>query len=450
MHKQYLLKKEFFKICLAGVLLINLFLWSKTFFAHHDIGDEQTYVGVAMKIDQFGFKEYNIRRINTEKKGELLQYTYSEAETNGDVVNLLEHRTAPSFNQPLFHAPPMFSYLITFSHRLFAHGEPYRVVTRISQEEAKTSLKKKFKAQFYCTIVPVFTGLLCIAIAFLLGKYLFSSLVGIFTAVLITLTPANILAAQIVYAETTLSLFFSLTVLLFYLGIIRKNRLLIILAGVSFGAALLTKNSAVILIIPIICCAYLFRKRTGHKKFEATQNLILFIVVALLLAIPWYLVVTKTYGTPLFNPSQPGISEINQWYRFMKSRPWYTFLLGIPYQVPLYILGYITIGGILLRKVRDRTCLLMAVWYLSFLIILTIHNHLNEMLYLHHRYMVPAYTPLALISAYTIDKIRCYLNQKWSPFVGNTLCGLAFLACAYWSLTIAFIYVPSRVLNVPF
>ncbi len=439
------------KLAVVGIIVIlacNLLLMSRSFYATHAIGDERVYVGVAMKLDRHGFEEYNLKRIDLVPKNGFLEYAYS-ADPKGNLLDRYESVGTPFYNQPLFHAPPLFPYLLNFSHGLFASGLPYTVLSTDFKSIKDIGNSEKFAAQFYCTIVPIASGILLVLCCFFLGKVIFSTAIGFITAILITISPIHLLSSQRIWADTPLALLVACAMLFSYIYATRGSSIALVLSAISFAAALLTKNSTVIAIAPILYC-YLHRGKAAGATFRSYLGFLAFTLLVILLTLPWYRAVVGAYGTPFFNPSQGGISETHSWFALINSRPWYTYLVGIPYQVPLYLLGYFSIAALLFNRVRGEGEVLLSVWFLSYLIIVSYYTHRNEMLGPDHRYMLPAYPALAILSAGCLNRVRVYLNRKSNPIVGNGLTVLLVAACVIWSLSIAFKYLDNVLIPVPF
>jgi 4-amino-4-deoxy-L-arabinose transferase-like glycosyltransferase len=276
---------------------------------------------------------------------------------------------------------------------------------------------------------------------------LFSDAVGLIASFLVSISPINLLTAQRIWADQTLSLLVALTALVYYLALTKRSLGLLIVSGLVFGLSLLTKNSAVMIMIPLALCSYIYTK----KITRASAYLSIFFVVALVVALPWYIAATKAFGRPLYTPYQQGISKTIDWFQFINTRPWYTFLVNIPFQVPLYILGYIALIRAALRIDRSKHYLFLSVWFVSFLVLLTYGTHRTEMLGPDNRYMLPALPALAILSARLLDSVRSFLNRRWCKPWGDIICGLSLVGCAWWSLRLAFRFIPrADVLIAPF
>jgi len=276
-----------------------------------------------------------------------------------------------------------------------------------------------------------------------LGKYLFSNLVGIIAALLMAVSPINILASQRIWADETVT-FFVLAAIFFWYASIKKDKLLLSgLAGILLGCALLTKDSSLLALLPIIIGFYIFYKNDPNADLKISKfdfKFPLLLIIAFLVVLPWYLNVIKYYGTPWYNPYEAGISKRVEWFTFIKSRPWYTYLIGVPSQAPVYIVGYIAVLGIMLKLLHDKKGLFLSTWFLSYLIPITIITKMSEMLGPDHRYMLPAYPALAILTAKYLDNIRVWLNKIMGSFWGNIVISIIIILSCYWSIKIGISY----------
>ena len=57
-------RKFFLSFLLLALLVFHLYLRYNTFWLSHMAGDQQQYVGLAMKLEKFGFGGYSLRKID--------------------------------------------------------------------------------------------------------------------------------------------------------------------------------------------------------------------------------------------------------------------------------------------------------------------------------------------------------------------------------------------------
>ncbi|MFH1037118.1 MAG: glycosyltransferase family 39 protein [PVC group bacterium] len=105
-------------------------------------------------------------------------------------------RPPPEYlQQPLFKHPPLFSYFIALSLRLFG-----------------PTVKS-------ASLVSVLFGCLTIWLIFLIGKQLYDRTIGIMAAVLLSLDPVHWLCSEKLWPGTTQTFFILLTLYFFYPGV---------------------------------------------------------------------------------------------------------------------------------------------------------------------------------------------------------------------------------------
>lgn len=430
---------------LVLMLCFNFYIQSDSFYFSHFSGDQSIYVGLAEKLDKSNFKEYNLRGIDLKTKNQFVEYQ-SSSDTKGNLLRQMEGSGILFYDQDLFHNPPFFSYLIVFSHRLFSPKDNYKVLLKAASCDRKDALQ----GQFYCCIIPILSSALLLLCTFFIGKYLFSDTIGLMSAFLLMISPVQILASRRVWADTTLSFFVTFSILLFYLYLARKKNIFLISSSIVFACALLVKSSAVITIMPILVLYCVYKENLQENFLKKYLDLAVYFAIIFVITLPWYKNVMQVFGNPFFIPSQEGISKISWWFVYLKSRPWYTYLLGIPYQIPLYSLGYISICFLLFKKEKRKEEIFLGVWFLSYLSVLMYLISKSEILGPEHRYMLPAYPALAILSSNLINNIRIFLNKRFNAIISTSIITLLIGLCAVWSLNIVFEFGGFDIIQVPF
>src|SRR5947209_8515734 len=120
--------KRFYKgVLIISIVLLFLYRASDTLICDHATGDQRAYLGMAMKLDRFGFKEYNLYHISRTYFVGGLEYVYSEEE-RGELLEAYISEGNEFFERPLYHVPPLLSYLLSLSHRIFSPGAGYKIL----------------------------------------------------------------------------------------------------------------------------------------------------------------------------------------------------------------------------------------------------------------------------------------------------------------------------------
>lgn len=244
-----------------------------------------------------------------------------------------------------FNVPPLFSYLLFFSFKLFG----------MSPTSAR--------------IVPIFFSLLTIYFVYLIGKMLYNKKIGLISASLLSVSPLYILVGRSVQAEAA---YLSLLIisLYFYLKANKeneiKNRLL---SGLFLGCALFTKQFA-LLILP----ALFIWETLRHKNLKwLTKSHLYFLVLAIIILLPFYLFHLVKHPLLLCQAQRYGalsLAGIPSWPNLflMVKEAWWAFS-------PLFFtLGLLGILFLLFKK-DYRGYLLLSVILVCSLFYLFVHKH---------------------------------------------------------------------------
>jgi hypothetical protein len=442
-------------LLLAGVVALFLFRASDGFVADHSTGDQRAYLGIAMKLDRFGLSEYNLYHISRSSIDGGLEYVWS-AEREGELLQAYTSEGTGFYAQPVFHTPPLFPYLLMWSHRLFARDAGYGVL--FPEAARQMAWMQRLEVQFYSTAVPIGFGVLLLVATFLLARMVLRSGMAVVAALLIAISPAVLFASEHLWQDVPVAALVTLTLVLLLRYLRSGEPAMLVLAAVMFGLALLTKNTA-ILLVPTIAAVFLYRAGRGGpvRKGLAVAGLRagVFLVLVLILVFPWYYTAFRTWGTPFFNAGEEGISLVHPYWIFLKSRPWYTYLVSIPSMLPLYLLGFYRVVAVL-RQRAPATEVIIAIAFLSFLVPLTIITHFSEQLGPDSRYMLPAYPPLAILTASQMLRLKDFLAARVPVAVARWAIAGAILICCAWSYMLtdldyaSFPRIFDNFMNMPF
>ena len=136
--------------------------------------------------------------------------------------------------------------------------------------------------------VPTLFGVGCIVLLYAVGRVLYDEHTGLFAAALFASTPWHIVLSRSFLIDAQ-CLFFSLLYLLVGIYATKKNSAkLLMLSGVFFGVAFLTKAFAVFMLVPLVI--YYFY--AGPKNLLRTFMGILFFVPALVFTYLWYEIIS--------------------------------------------------------------------------------------------------------------------------------------------------------------
>ena len=389
----------------------------------HANGDQRAYVAMAMKLEHFGLhaSSYRLHDVRMRRQGDLVVYSPHE-DGEGDLLRTLRADGTSFYEQPLFHAPPLLPLLIRCAHSVLAPRAPYAVLAPDRAAGSSLSWRERWHAQGYAVVVPLICALLLLLVAAALGAMLGGPAAAAIAAWLLAVAPVQALCAQRVWADSLLALGVGVAALCFWRALDRNSWRWSLAAGLALGLALLTKNNA-LLTLPVLAFALL-----GHASSWRRRLALLGASCALatVVALPWYLEVVRVFGTPWFNPEQPGIAQSHPWFAAINARPWSTYLVGVPWQNPVFA---VALAGSPWWLWRARGALRwLAFWSLISIVVLSIETARSEMLGPDHRYLLPAYPALAALSA----RCLCRGHRRQRAWLGAAL-----LVSLSWSLWLA-------------
>lgn len=437
------------------ILVFALFLRRHTFDLPHFRGDQHHYIALAFKMDSSGIDGYNLRNIDIYGiNGYPNLYQLIPSQDKGYVLKSLEEANITYYDQPLHHIPFGFPAAVMLSHKIFARGEPYYLLAvneqEIIQKAPPGAGLKAFKfdpavrgKQFYSVIIPLLSSLFLIALVYFLAKRLYSNeRVGLIAMFLMAICPIDILTSQKVWADDMTAFLAVLSVLLYLISLDKKLPLVALAGGIACGLSAITKQSGAFIVFVIVIWHFLsnldrlFKKDT-FLSVVFDKYLIFFLLGTLLSAIYWFSKVASVYGTPIYRPHQAKIAEVakTMWFKTVGERPWPVYLVGIPFQNPLFTLAYLSPVFLWLDKKFSKSTLLGIVWISVFLYIFQVYLGSGGK---EHRYMLPAYPAFACLGAYVADYIRSKMNEKIGFQTGTYVLIILLVASVSWSVPMAY------------
>ncbi|MGB2598901.1 MAG: glycosyltransferase family 39 protein, partial [Candidatus Omnitrophota bacterium] len=335
------------------------------------------------------------------------------------------------YDMPILTTPPLLSCALMISHNILEPGKKYMIPVNKWKPGNKTYTASQYtKKQFYAVVVPLLFSCLLILFVFLLGKNLFGFEAATWAAFLMVICPTDILTSQKVWADGMTAFFVVLTVFLFVQARKRDSKILSALSGISAGLGATAKPSGGFIVFAIVLY-YIWISRENilnrrWKKFFFDKHLILFLLFGFLAVLPWYGLITKTYGKPWYRREAGLIEKDAPWFKLIHARSKYIYLVNIPAQTPILFLTYFIIIDLVRRfKEKDRQALLFF-WMAVYLRLLWGAKE--------QRYMLPAIPAAAIISGYYLHRIRAWLDNKTKLHVGKVLVVVILVLCALWSI----------------
>ena len=365
------------RVFLPAVLLFSLLLRLPALFVSHIENDEVIYQTLADKVSH-----------------DPLDYTLRG-------TGILANLPSMNYDQPLFHRPPLFVYLLAIVRNVLGKDRG--------------------------VLLSILAALFTIAAVFGIAKARYNEKSARLCAVIISACPLLLFCSTRILIDAQLVFLVTLTVGVFLMAIRKKSRLLFSLSGLALGLACLTKEPGMLI---VLACVYLLFKDGINK--EKGMHLLYFLGCAVLAVFPWYFWFFTTYGTliPWWAKIFPENIEMFPFMRMVVNRPWYFYFQNITLCAPVYIFAWINIFFLL----RKKQITLEIIWVLSFLIPVTLFGMMGQGY--QTRYILPAVPALTLLSA-------DFMSQKkaWVWGLAAALLALGFLT----GIMNTFIYHPADI-----
>lgn len=237
------------------------------------------------------------------------------------------------------------------------------------------------------------------------------------------------------------AVFVVLSALFFLKGYKSKSWLLPALSGLAAGIAYLFKQTAGFYVIGVMLFYILhnyksFTTAKGLLRFFTNRFMLLFVGVFILATLFWLLKNMEVYGSPVYKYF-PKTGVLDSFFQIRSQRPpaIFLFVLGVPFLSPLLALAWLNLVKYF-RKFKNPAYqwqfLFMACWIFAYLIFLAAVFNAKE-----HRYFLPAYPAIAVLSAYILTLFRNWLNEitkniRWIG--GNEIVFILLVISARWSI----------------
>ena len=419
-----------------GLLTVSLYIRKDVFLTPHLRGDQRFYIATAMKLANDGIRGYTVRGTDIRMQDDFFAYLDTAHEGGkGNVLQYLSEREGVRYyDMPLLTTPPLLSYALVFSHGVFNPGEKYAVPYRKwTPGNGCYTAAQYTRKQLYAIIVPLLSSLLLVLLVFVLGRSLFGLEAATWAAFLVAICPTDILTSQKIWADDLTALFVALSVLLFIQARKRGRLLLAALAGVCAGLAATAKPTGGLIVIVIgLYHLWLTRHDIRHGRFKAVvfdKTIIAFLAASFLASLPWYGLVTVTYGKPWYRGSLALIDETAPWFRMLQERSRYIYLVNIPAQTPVLLLAYYVLLDLARRLTGKDYRVLLFLWLIVYLYV--VWGYKEE------RYLLPAIPAAALLSGLYLQRIRVWCDHRVGFHAGKILVILALVLCSIWSVPLA-------------
>ncbi len=251
-------------ITLVAVIVCAFLVRGGSFTRKHPITYDETVYSVLAAQMKTNPSNYNTKVL------------YNDALKQG-------RKLPPYFNKPLFKHPPLFPGIIAIFYMIF--GDGYLSAFKVS----------------------LLFGILLIPLAYLLGRTLFDTRVGVYAAFLMAIEPIVWISSQKIWMETTLAFFTMLAVYLFALAVKKNKDILFILSGLAAGLAGMTKYSGLLAMVIIFVYALLVMPQLFRKKLFIASLFVPGVVM-----LPWIDWNMRVYGGNFLFQSGDMASRLNK------------------------------------------------------------------------------------------------------------------------------------------
>ena len=431
------------------VFAFSFCLRSATFRLPHSSSDQLYNISTAFKLDREGLKGYNLYGIDVYSTSLSKNLRFLEkSRDQGAVLKSLEKKNITFYHRPLHYSPYGFPAAIMLSHRTFSPKDPYYMVTIPNPVEVlrqygpeKGLRDYKFpenvrEKQLYSIIIPFFFSLISVMLVFFIALSAYNkNLLALAAMFLYAISPIDLLSSQKLWAEDMMTALLLCGVLSYFWSVKKDKIILAFLSGVFCGLSSITKQSGAFILPAFVLWHFISNSKELFKKETFIRILfdkkLIFLAAGFLLASGhWFYIVYKTYGNPFSLPIDLLSNAKTGWYQAIVTRPWYLYLVGIPYQNPLFSLAYFSPLILLIDKKNRKTTLFLILWIIAFFLMFQIYLGWAK----EHRYMLPIYPALAILAAYCLDKARYFIDKKLGFFLGTLLFVCLLSASAIWSV----------------
>jgi len=278
-------------------------------------------------------------------------------------------------------------------------------------------LKISFLSKIFIPIVSAINSVL----VYLLGKKMFNIKTGLYSGILFSLIPLNLLWGFRVSTGIYGIFFLLLSFLFFWKGFEEGDKKSKIFFGIFLALAVLARYT-ILIVIPVFLIYFLIRDKS--LRFLKDKYLWFAILSFLVVMAPWFIYGINFYSNPL-GPFLFGTTGSNFWGGI---QPIY-FYLQYFYKSFSIIGIFFVVSLIYFFKKRlfvDKKIYLMLIWFFFFLVVTSLIGHKEQ------RFLLPLIPVLAILSGFFIS------NVKWKKIKYHKLIILVVLALYILSFVIIF------------
>jgi len=188
-----------------------------------------------------------------------------------DLQSLAWDHLPAYFFQPLFKHPPVFTFLLVLSMKLFGSN---------------------FVSVGY---VPIVMGVMLIPLVYLLGEMIANRSMGLLAAIFMWIDPINIICSQKVWMDTTVTFFTIFTGYCFLRAIKENKNFWFILSAVAVGLAVCTKYTGLLIYFGILVYGFFYQRDLFRNR-----TFIFSLGIPFFMLTPWLMWNRSVYGFDVF------------------------------------------------------------------------------------------------------------------------------------------------------
>lgn len=294
-----------------------------------------------------------------------------------------------------------------------------------------------------------------ILVLYQLGKRFFNLKIGLLAGFFYAISVLPIQLSHFYAVDTPLTFFILLSLYFLLIFIEKRSYLTLLLLAISFGLAVASKISAILLIFPIlIAFGYLF---VSHKKETNTAHrfslirlvlsacmLLAALEITIFLAEPYAVIDAKQFLSDALAQSEmtkdaftfpytlqyvgkiPYLYELYNFYFFGQG-----ILLA---SLSLLGTGFVVLKVLINRKKEYMSLIILLGFFIPYILI--VGNFKVGFM----RYLLPVYPLFALFAAYSFTSLINYSSKKISKHLLFLLLALFYIALLIWPLSFMHIY----------
>jgi 4-amino-4-deoxy-L-arabinose transferase-like glycosyltransferase len=262
-------------------------------------------------------------------------------------------------------------------------------------------------------LVAVMFSLLSLWIVFEFANRTYGPKIALAASILLGVMPGFFWVSRVTMLETILVFFFSLALFFFFSWLRFSQNKTLLLCGLALGVGFLAKYQVLVAgLVMIVAILVLCRKklRLRFSKFLVLP------LIAVLVVVPWFLVLYQTngltkFGDLLYVVQEGGQDRAEYSIRFpipifyLIEMTWPYNVFPHPISLPLYILG---LAGLALFAYRRRTeDKFFLVWFIVVYVFFTLIPNRQW------RYVIPLFPVLAISAASFIFFVYGKIGATW-------------------------------------